>query len=130
MNIYISVRYGRKPEAEALARAFRTNGHEVTSRWVFRDQPMDYHDASYYEIGQYAQEDADDVVAADVFVALTEETDSVYGRGGRHVEFGIAIALKRPVFFVGPFENIFHYLPSCTHFITNDELIEALGVVA
>ena len=33
-------------------------------------------------------------------------------RGGRHAEFGIALALGKRVIVIGPRENVFHALPA------------------
>ena len=56
------------------------------------------------------------IAASDIFIAFTEEPDSPYGRGGRHVEFGFAMYHYgedhlKAVIVVGPRENIFHALP-------------------
>jgi len=56
------------------------------------------------------KEDGDDVAAAQLLIAFTEAPRSVRSRGGRHVEYGIALALRKPVWLVGPRENVFHAL--------------------
>lgn len=48
-------------------------------------------------------------------------------RGGRHVEFGIALEREIPIFVIGPRENIFHYmLTRVQHFENLDDLRAAL----
>jgi len=68
----------------------------------------------------FAQDDVDDVeglLDADVVVSFTSEPRSGATRGGRHVEFGIALALRffgkgvPRLYIVGPLENVFHAPP-------------------
>lgn len=47
-------------------------------------------------------------------------------RGGRHVEYGIALALEKAVIVVGPQENIFHLLPQVEHYPDWPAYLEAL----
>ena len=56
---------------------------------------------------QFAVEDLNDLSGSDGLVAFLEPPRTAT-RGGRHVEFGVALALKKPVLLVGPRENIFH----------------------
>ena len=46
--------------------------------------------------------------------AVVVFTDTPSTTGGRHVEVGIALAHRIPVFIIGPRENVFHY-PSDVH---------------
>ena len=126
MKLYISARYGRRPEAEGVARMLQDAGHEITSRWVWRDQPQDYETATHEEVGEFAMEDLEDVCLAQGLVALSEPSDNPWGRGGRHVELGYALGLRKEVFVVGPLENIFHYLLDVVVTDTVPELIEYL----
>ena len=45
-------------------------------------------------------------------IFFSEPSDKAVRRGGRHVEFGFAMAGNKPIFVIGPKENIFHYLLS------------------
>jgi hypothetical protein len=51
------------------------------------------------------------VNGADVVINFTEPPRSKANRGGRHVEYGIALAKGLRVIVVGYRENIFHWLP-------------------
>lgn len=124
VKIYISARYTRRDEAEGLAIQLRDMGHIITSRWVWRDQPQDYESATHEEVAEYAQEDIEDVLDANHFVTLSESSDSIYGRGGRHVEFGLAISTGIMITVIGPRENIFHYLFYVNHFDTSQEFLQ------
>lgn len=45
-------------------------------------------------------------------------------RGGRHVEFGVAVASCKRLVVIGPRENIFHHLPRVEVFPTLGEWLE------
>jgi hypothetical protein len=49
-------------------------------------------------------------MAADAVIIFTEIPNTVLATGGRHVEFGLALAQGKRVIVVGPRENVFHYL--------------------
>ncbi len=88
-------------------------GFEVTSRWLFEDAAIP--GGVLVADGRAAQiacMDFADVHSADVCIAFTEPPDSPQGRGGRHTELGIALALGQRVMIVGPREHVFHCLPA------------------
>ena len=108
MRIYLAARYARRAEMERYAAQLNVSGHTVDARWIVDD-------------GEKAErtcaiEDFEDIDRADVLIAFTEPPDIPdtpgASRGGRHVEFGMAVALKKPVIVVGPRENVFHHLPA------------------
>ena len=49
-------------------------------------------------------------MAADTVIIFTEIPNTILATGGRHVEFGLALAQGKRVIIVGPRENVFHYL--------------------
>jgi len=59
---------------------------------------------------KFALDDWEDVNAANLVISFTEAPRSKANRGGRHVEYGIALANKARVIVVGFRENIFHWL--------------------
>ena len=95
-------------------------GSKVTSRWI------DLHpdivgsavgltrvlDTEPEHVWRFAQHDLEDVVKADVFIAVTGAGTS----GGRHVEYGYALALSKRLVVVGPRENVFYTHPSVERF--------------
>jgi len=118
--IYIAARFSRRPEANELARKLQARGHTITSRWVKPDTnhvlPAGLSEqAADAERTRFAIEDVADVIAADWMISLMEEPRS-NGRGGRHVEFGMALARGCRVTIIGPRETVFHHLPSVEHF--------------
>lgn len=68
---------------------------------------------SVTERGRLAEEDWADMAKADIVISFTELPHSEAlnaGRGGRHVEFGAALALGKLCVVVGHRENVFHCL--------------------
>lgn len=131
MKIYIAARFSKRHEANQLANHLQDLGHEITSRWVL---PGSDHvvptgmseQAADSERQRFALEDLEDVISADCCISLMEEPRG-NGRGGRHIEFGIAVALHHRLMIVGPRETVFHHLPWVERFVSCDQLIEALG---
>lgn len=128
--IYIAARFSRRPEAHELSKRLRERGHTITSRWV---RPGDDHvvptglsaQAADAERTRFATEDCDDVTACECMISLMEEPRS-NGRGGRHVEYGMALGLGKRLVIIGPRETVFHHLPQVEHFETTDDLLRAL----
>lgn len=121
MKIYLAARYSRNPEMRGVRDVLEALGHEVTSRWI------DHHDGALLEsvataalnsdpasVRHYGQHDLEDLIASDIVISFTS-TDGG-GKGGRHVEFGYALALNKRVIVVGPRENVFHTLSDVEHY--------------
>ena len=123
MKIYLATRYRRIDEMKRRAEDLRNLGHLVTSRWVdgHHEAPGALDDPSWPGI---AQEDVDDVRAADVVVSFTQKRG---GGGGRHVEFGLGLGLGKRLVLVGPREHLFHTLPSVEVYLTWSEALESLA---
>lgn len=118
--IYIAARFSRRSEANALANELQARGHTITSRWVLPhvDHVMPTGLSAQAEDAErcrFATEDMQDVRACDCMVTLMEEPRS-NGRGGRHVEYGAALALGKGLVIIGPRETVFHHLPQAAQF--------------
>lgn len=127
MKFYIAARFSRRPECNALAHQLMELGHTITSRWVKPDSdhvtPTGLsRQAADAERRRFAEEDMADVFACDAIVSLMEEPRS-NSRGGRHVEYGIAVALGKHNFVVGPRETVFHHLEDVRHFDTAEDFV-------
>ncbi len=114
-RVYLAARNSRREELRGYARQLEELGWIVTSRWVWGNHVASNEDLSS-EVGQrraanFAFEDWIDLAAAGLAIFFTEPPRSTTSRGGRHVEFGIALALGRAVWVVGPRENVFYCLP-------------------
>jgi nucleoside 2-deoxyribosyltransferase len=116
VKIYLAARYSKHPEMREAAAYLAARGHEVTSRWINGSHELGDHPTDEAR-RRLAVEDCEDLRSADVVIAFSEAPRTVSNqRGGRHVEFGMALALGKPIYVVGPKENVFHYLPGVCHF--------------
>lgn len=118
-SIYIATLYSRRFEAQGLAATLEGDGHHVTSNWVYGG-----------EVGlsreQIAEKDLLDLAAADTCVSLTSPLGSATVGGGRHVEFGYALASDKRCIVLGERENVFHHYPGVEQYDTEEELLQAL----
>jgi hypothetical protein len=104
-------------------------GHAVTSRWLeegFPDTGVGRAVATEKHRQKWAGYDFNDVQTADTIISFTEKPPTGPGRGGRHVEFGLAAAWGKRLIVVGYRENVFHYLPQVEFFETFEQLLEVL----
>ncbi len=118
MKIYLASRYSRIAEMRSVAAVLRDLGHEITSRWILGDHQIrdtELNAAASAKRELFAQEDFDDLVEADCTVSFSEEPRTPT-RGGRHVEFGIALARMQVVVLIGQREHVFHCLPMVRQF--------------
>lgn len=112
MKLYLASRYSTKPQMEQYAAELREMGHEVTSTWLTEPHPPNTQlgDVNPRLLAGYAANDLADIRAADLMLFFSVEPTVPTLRGGRHVEFGYALGIEKPILVVGPHENIFHYL--------------------
>jgi nucleoside 2-deoxyribosyltransferase len=115
IKIYLAARYSRREELCGYRSQLQALGYTVTSRWLNGNHQISDDglsaQAKEEERIRFAQEDWEDLMNADVCISFTEEPRSSNSRGGRHVEFGAALAAGKPCIVVGPRENVFHCLP-------------------
>ena len=146
MKIYLAARYSRREELVGYRTQLEAMGHSVTSRWLNgahqisnEGQPIGDDGEALVESGQciraaalrqeFAIEDVADVMAADLVVSFTEPPRSNASRGGRHVEFGIALAQRSALAVIGYRENLFHWLPNVGFFETWEIFLTKAGAV-
>lgn len=121
-SVYICARYGRKAEALELAERLEDLGVRITSTWIRQvGDEMGYVTGTTQD---FAIKDVQEVRDADGIVYLSEPEDNPWGRGGRHVEFGMAIAFGKQLHLIGPLENLFHYLPNIIQCDNADDFVE------
>lgn len=128
MKIYLASRYSRREELCEYAAIFTTEGHTITSRWLLGNHQIDdaglSQEAKAEERKRFAMEDWHDLMQADCCISFTEEPRGTNSRGGRHVEFGAALAAGKRCIIIGPRENVFHCLPEVEHYLTFSEFLE------
>jgi hypothetical protein len=117
----------------------------VSNLNTLRNVWLSLHVAAHEEIiewQQFSAEDIADLLEADTIINFTEPPNGNgkgAGRGGRHVEFGVALGcevlrqrhlpLDSPRFrliVIGHRENVFHCLPCIEFYATWPEAMEAL----
>ena len=111
-SVYLAGRYGRKQELRERGRELEALGIEVTSGWL-SSAVASLSGLSEAEWREIALLDREDVRRADLLVLFAEPPGDG-GSGGRHVEFGMALAWSKPVVVVGRREHVFHRLPEVT----------------
>jgi nucleoside 2-deoxyribosyltransferase len=105
-SVYLAARIRRRDELLGYAEELRAAGLEVTSSWLTMPVPEDWTSSVWADL---ARIDREDVLRADGLILFAEpELD---GGSGRHVEFGMALALGKPTIVVGRVENLFQRLP-------------------
>ena len=136
--VYLAARYSRLEELQVYAADLRAIGYRVEARWLLGDHQM--HEgpdkvesetvSMPIEARAFALDDFEDVHDADMLIAFSE-TPRAGGasRGGRHVEFGLALAWRKQVVVVGPRENVFHTLAHVTHFWNWSDAMEAMEML-
>jgi nucleoside 2-deoxyribosyltransferase len=130
-RIYLAAMYSLKADIAARKAELENLCYNVTSTWT--DEPQDagvsLKDVDAELLAEYATRDVQEIDDADLLVLFTVDPDQLTRRGGRHVEFGYALAKGKQCVIVGPRENIFHHLEtvvrmsSWTQFV--DELISS-----
>lgn len=129
-SIYLAARYSRAAELRQCRADLHNLGHSVTSRWIDGGHELTKEgrsQAAHGERSRFAEEDYSDLLAADWVISFTEEPRTTKTRGGRHVEFGAALALNKRVIVVGWRENVFHCLPTVEFYPTWLEMMEAFN---
>lgn len=127
LGIYLSSQYSQKEHTRKFAGKLTTIPQVlITSRWIMEthDPQMTMDQLSEQELVRTAIDDFQDVMNSDVMVFYSQDPLTCTPRGGRHVEFGIALATNCLICVIGPKENIFHYLSipdMIRHFETEQE---------
>lgn len=102
----------------------------VTSRWIdmhggSQDEAFtpEYLTANPEACWINGKSDLEDLDRADVVVSFT--SDAKGGKGGRHVEFGYAMARGKLLVVIGIRENIFHTSPQVEHYASWEEFLDS-----
>jgi hypothetical protein len=119
-RVYLDARYSRRQQMLAVREDLQRAGYLVTSRWIEGAHQADFDRASpadFRVMARFAAEDLEDLTAADLVISFQEvPRRPSTNRGGRHVEFGVAVALGKPIVAVGPLEHVFTALPAVSCF--------------
>lgn len=116
MKIYVAALFGSRPQMELVCDKLKSLGHEVTARWVYGGEEG----LSRTKIALLDLEDVDD---ADIVLSFTLPLGTLFNGGGRHVEFGYALAKGKRVVIIGERECVFHHHPRVLQFDTLNDWI-------
>lgn len=130
-RIYLAARYSRRDELRGYAGLLAERGYQITARWLYgTHEIVDGRsvEAAHKDRIKFAIEDYNDVQIADTVISFTEPEGNIQGRGrgGRHAEFGIALALKKRCVVIGFRENVFHSLPEVHFYETWEDFLKEL----
>ena len=127
LTVYLAGPYAARDLLGQYARELEQIGYRVGTRWLSEDHsitPATEGPAlalADEQAASHAHDDLIDVGKADILIAFTaaavlpEYDRATRGTsGGRHIETGYALALKKPVVLVGQPENVFHRMPRVT----------------
>jgi hypothetical protein len=130
LKVYLAARYSRRRELCEYAAYLAAFGHSITSRWLEGNHQISDDglsaEAKAEERTRFALEDWADLMAADLCINFTEPPRGTNSRGGRHVEFGAALASGKRVIVVGHRENVFHCLPQVEFYATWEDCFAVL----
>lgn len=102
MRIYLAAPFDTRRDCRMVADALEAEGIGIASSWIHLEDPEPDPRAG-------ATLCITDLASADAFVALELPQWAGRGQGGRHVEFGIALATRLPIVIVGDRSHVFHY---------------------
>lgn len=129
MKIYLASRYSRAAQMRTVRDRLTSFGYVVTSRWIEGGHELTKEgstQANHSERARFAAEDWADMMASDCVISFTEEPRKTTTRGGRHVEFGGALAAGKRCIVIGWRENVFHCLQSVEFFDDWDSCVASL----
>lgn len=120
-SFYIATRIGNRPIAKELRSKLIEQGHIVTSRWIDGEGVFGATDSSAEYAKKWSDVDLYDVSRARATIVLADED----GGTGMWVEMGHALALRKPVLYVGPpTRTVFAYANLVVRFDTIEQLLE------
>ena len=125
-RIALIARLGRRPEMREIAKRLEKLGHKACSSWVWNDSEDD--GLTIAEKLGVAITNADNLESAGVVIAFTERPPMPPGseRGGRHADFGYALAVCKRAIVCGPRENIAYWHPKVEQVGSVAELLTLL----
>jgi|ERR1035437_4516005 nucleoside 2-deoxyribosyltransferase len=140
MKFYLAGVYHRRKELLGYRRELEAMGHTSTSTWLCEnfDKEDDEAIKTHKLPAQARQEsvkDVNDVMKADAMISFYEPKRNIRSsRGGRHIEFGVAIASQKRLIVIGvdekdwdKNENIFYVYPGVEHYTSWNEWKLALA---
>lgn len=113
MKIYVAAPYSMREDAQKTMKQLEDLGYEVTSTWL---KIVDNEDC------ETAEMDLADIERAHALVLLNPPEYANKGNGGRHVEFGYALACGKRLIVIGVKTNVFHQLDNVSFYESFSEV--------
>jgi hypothetical protein len=120
-RIYLCAQFKEQELMKEWRRLLHNAGHVVMSRWLDK-LPSNDKVAGANE----ATMDLIDIDIAEYVISHTLSRGDLFTGGGRHVEFGYALARHKNLINVGGYESVFHYLSQVKTVKTIEEAIACL----
>lgn len=120
MNIYLAAQFKEQMLMREWRRLLQDAGHIVTSRWLGEDAIVINSKLSL-DAGMI---DLEDIDKAEIVISHTLSRGDLFTGGGRHIEFGYALAKGKRLINVGGWENVFHSQAK-----TVDTIEEAISIL-
>jgi len=122
MKIYLAAQFKEQKLMKEWRELLRQSGHYVTSRWLEVSESTEKNNAI-----DEAFKDLYDIRMAEIIISHTLKRGDLFTGGGRHIEFGFALALEKKLINVGGYESIFHQLPQVITVSTIEQAIEIVN---
>lgn len=133
MKFYLAATYARNAEMRTYREELAAHRHQVTSRWIdtaLEREPIAWGAekiaANPAGARVFAATDLEDIRKAESVLFFGEGSKGSTSKGGRFVEYGYALALRKTVIIIGPYENVFSSLAG-GKYDTWDEFMEGLA---
>lgn len=120
LKVYLAALFSRKDEMATVADRLKSAGYGISCRWVYGGE-----DGLTRE--EIAILDIEDLNQANAIICFTYPRGTMTSGGGRHVEFGYALAMGKECIIIGERENVFHHCPQVKQFSSVDEFMEMYG---
>lgn len=125
MKIYLASNYADHPRMRIIKEVLGQQNIKVTSRWI-NGEHAHLEGGTHQEMNaRFAREDLEDLESAEVVVVFNEPGPRS-SRGGKHLELGYALAIKKRIILIGQPSNVFHYLPEIEIIEDVSDLIQKL----
>lgn len=106
MKIYLASQFKEQETMIQWSILLREHNHFITSRWLFATEELTNTSNAY----DAAKVDLEDIDEAECLISSTLNRGELFTGGGRHIEYGYALAKRKKLINVGGFESVFHNL--------------------
>lgn len=106
MKIYLAAQFKEQCVMIQWAIFLHEHGHEITSRWLLAIEEL----TNTKSAEDAAKVDLEDIDMSDIVISSTLNRGEMFTGGGRHIEYGYALAKRKKLINIGGHESVFHSL--------------------